>query len=180
MLIFGCITVALVLVRSMPTALAIEYSVVFSLAFLVGLRIRAAAAHLRNATGKELSWSSGLLCGFLAMAAVGVLTRSSPWPLAYCVGGFETLVGYALGKATCMAAGCCNARRPLPNGATLLLLAVAAAVATFDTVQALYVIVVGHLLTRCASRYLRTARLGSLLAPDIAALTLASAAIALR
>ncbi len=188
-LVFGCIIVVLVLRRSMPTAVAIAYSVVFSLAFLAGLRIRAAVAHARNLAGKELSWSAGLLSGFFALIVVGAVTRTSPWPVVYCAAGFETLVGYAIGKATCAAAGCCNASPPLPYNvnlptaeliATLLLLAVAAAALAFSPVDALYVMVFGHLLTRCASRYLRTARLGSLLAPDIAALTVASAAVVLH
>jgi hypothetical protein len=145
---------------------------------------------VRDVAGKELSWSSGLLCGFGALIVLGVATRSSAWPLVFCAAGFETLVGYAVGKATCFVAGCCNAipkvgiRVSLPAvevGVTLLLLVLAAAMAfAFGAMAAIFVMALGHLLTRCASRYFRTGRLRSLLAPDIAVLTIASAATALR
>jgi len=186
-LVGGSASVAAVLAQSMPLWLAISNSVVFSLSFLIGLRARAAGAHLRGTQGKEMSWSAALLTSFGAVSILGAATGVAPFPVVYCAVGFETLFGYAIGKATCMAAGCCRAKTSTQGKfglpvveltATIVVIGLAAVAAHYSLTGSLAIMIAGHLITRCASRYLRTNQPGSLIAPDLAALAAALVLVA--
>lgn len=170
----------------MSATLATVASLTFTLAFLVGLRARAAYALLNARIGKDLSWSVALFTSFGAITVFCKIAMVSPWPSVYAAVAFEALAFYAIGKATCAAAGCCGSQRQLPANlslpiweliATETILVTAACALWYGATSAIAVMTIGHLATRAASRFLRTGTERALLAPDIGALTIASVAL---
>jgi hypothetical protein len=179
---------AAALSRLMPVAEAVLDAVLFAGSFVVGLRLRAAISHARGIPDKDLSWSAALLVAMGAVTLLAVIER----PLrveAFCIFSFQVLVGYVVGKATCAASGCCRAAPSfvrtvnlpmLEIAATATTIAAGAAILRSSAQAALLAMTVGHLVTRCASRYLRTARWNALLAPDIGSLIMTAAFVLTR
>ena len=181
-LMAGTLLAALVLCRVASCVLAWAESVCFSLAFLVGLRLRAALGIARNDPGKDLSWGNALVASVGVTIAFEFLARPAYPKLIFYLFGIELLVFYLVGKLTCEAAGCCRSKIALPVLMSLprieivltcLSLTAGVAFLSGSTGASLLALTVGHLLTRAISRIARSHSLRSLAAVDICVLSLA-------
>lgn len=162
-----------------PEGVNIALAVVFAIAFLLGLRVRAALGVLGIGDGKEMSWGPAFATAFLLVTTFIIVLHVRPIALTYLTLLVEILGFYIIGKATCFLSGCCTAaRRVLPNFPLPIIeialtaggLLLAASLQGFGVTAMLVALLFVHLVTRLLTRLLRAQRMSSLWSVEIVAL----------